>query len=334
MTETSRVRRTWIFVALCAAAVLLVAGYAAVTMRRSSSPTTTSNSTALLTAPPTRPYLLAQSTAERTWRKLVLAPLSMTNGPVYATSMICDRAYFAGGRGICLVEEPGIGTPAFADIFDERFTRVHRLPLTGIPSRARVTVDGRRAGVTVFEQGHSYGQGRFSTRTSIIDLVAGRSLGDLEQFKVTKDGRRFQAVDFNFWGITFAADGDRFYATLATAGVKYLVEGSVDTREARVLRTGVECPSLSPDNTRIVYKSMTTSSGEWQLRVFDVTTGADTALTSETRSVDDQVDWLDNEHIMYSMISTNGADIWSLRVDDREPPKLLMPAASSPAVIR
>ena len=333
MIETSHARRTWIFVGLCTAAALLVAGYAAMSVRRSSS-NTANDAAALLTAPPARPYLLAQSTADRAWRRLVLVPLSKLDGPVYATSLICDRAYFSGGRGICLVEEPGIGTPAFADIFDDRFTRVHRLALTGIPSRARVTVDGRRAGVTVFEQGHSYGEGRFSTRTSIIDLVAGRSLGDLEQFTVTKDGRRFHAVDFNFWGITFAADGDRFYATLATADVKYLIEGSVDRREARVLRTGVECPSLSPDNTRIVYKSMTASSGEWQLRVFDVKTGADTALTSETRSVDDQVDWLDNDHVMYSLISARGADIWSVRVDDREAPKLLMPAASSPAVIR
>jgi hypothetical protein len=333
MIETSRSRRTWIFVALCTAATLLVAGYAAVLVRRSSNATAV-DTAALLTAPPARPYLIAQSTADRTWRKLVLAPLSALDGSVYATSLICDRAYFAGGRGICLVEEPGIGPNTFADIFDERFTRIHRVPLTGIPSRARVTVDGRRAGVTVFEQGHSYGEGRFSTRTSIIDLMAGRSLGDLEQFTVTKDGRRFHAVDFNFWGITFAADGDRFYATLATAGVKYLVEGSVDKREARVLRMGVECPSLSPDNTRIVYKSMTASSGEWQLRLFDVKTGADTALTSETRSVDDQVDWLDNDTVMYSMISLKGADIWSLRVDDREPPKLLMSAASSPTLVR
>jgi hypothetical protein len=101
-----------------------------------------------------------------------------------------------------------------------------------------------------------------------------------------------------------------------------------------VLRTGVECPSLSPDNTRIVYKSMTASNGEWRLRIFNVKTGADTALTSETRSVDDQVDWLDDDHVMYSLIGSNGADIWSLRVDGTKSPTLLMPAASSPAVVR
>lgn len=333
MSETTRARRVWTFVALCVAAAVLVGGYAAMSMRRAA-PDTTGNAAALLTAPPGRPYLLAQSTGERAWRRLVLAPLDAPAGPVFATSLICDRAYFAGGRGICLVEEPGIsGPPSVADVFDERFTRLHRIELTGIPSRARVSMDGRRAGVTVFETGHSYSEGGFSTRTSIIDLVEGRSLGDLEQFTVFKDGRRFRAVDFNFWGITFAADSDRFYATLATGGVKYLVEGSVDRRETRVIRTGVECPSLSPDDTRIAYKSMTTG-GEWQLRVYNLTSGADIALTSETRSVDDQVDWLDNDHVMYSMISTNGADIWSLRVDDREAPMLLMPAASSPAIVR
>jgi len=332
MSEMTRARRLWIFAALCGAAVLLVAGYAAMSMRRAAGETANSD-VPLLTAPPPRPYLLAQSTAERTWRRLVLAPLESPNGPVYATSLICDRAYFAGGRGICLVEEPAVEPNTFADVFDERFTRLHRIPLTGIPSRARVSVDGRRAGVTVFETGHSYSEGGFSTRTSIIDLGEGRSLGDLEQFTVRKDGRRFQAVDFNFWGMTFAADGDRFYATLATGGVKYLVEGSVDRREARVVRTGVECPSLSPDNTRIAYKAMT-ARGEWELHILDVGTGNDIALTKETRSVDDQVDWLDNDHVLYSMISTNGADIWSLRVNNQEAPKMLMAAASSPAIVR
>ena len=35
------------------------------------------------------------------------------------------------------------------------------------------------------------------------------------------------AVDVNFWGVTFARDSDRFYATMATGGKTYLIEGSV-----------------------------------------------------------------------------------------------------------
>ena len=76
-----------------------------------------------------------------------------------------------------------------------------------------------------------------------------------------RDGVRFKAVDFNFWGVTFTSDSNRFFVTLATGGTKYLVEARVDSREGTVLRTGVECPSLSPDNTRLAYKEMIRKDG-------------------------------------------------------------------------
>ena len=34
---------------------------------------------------------------------------------------------------------------------------------------------------------------------------------------MTHDGSDDPAVDFNFWGVTFARDGDLFYATLGRA---------------------------------------------------------------------------------------------------------------------
>ena len=147
-------------------------------------------------------------------------------------------------------------------------------------------------------------------------------------------GKPFHAPDFNFWGVTFALDGNRFFVTLASGGIKYLVEGNVDAREGRVLRTGVECPSLSPDNTRIAYKSMVGHLGMWQLRVYNLQTGADIALTTETRSVDDQADWLDGDHVMYHITGSHGADIWVLRTDGTEAPKILRQYAYSPAVVR
>jgi hypothetical protein len=57
-------------------------------------------------------------------------------------------------------------------------------------------------------------------------------------------------------------------------------------------------------------------------------------LTTEKRSVDDQVDWLDNEHVLYHITGENGADIWALRADGAEPPKILRRFAYSPAVVR
>jgi hypothetical protein len=336
LTPSPAGRRVWAFAALCVAAALLAGGYTFFAVRRNVRSNAADAAVALLSSPPPRPSLLVRSTApDQTWRKLLLVPLGAPESAGYATPLECERAYFAGNRGVCLVEaSEGVLTTRYADIFDEYFMRLHRIPLTGVPSRTRVSVDGRRAGITVFETGHSYAEAGFSTRTILVDTESGRVLRDLEQFTIWRDGKRFHAVDFNFWGVTFAQDGNRFYATLASGGVNYLIEGNVDTGEARVVRPGVECPSLSPDNTRIAYKHMVNRPGVWQLRVLDLQSGAETALSSETRSVDDQVDWLDDAHVMYHITGARGADIWVLRTDGTEPPKLLREYAYSPAVIR
>ena len=51
-------------------------------------------------------------------------------------------------------------------------------------------------------------------------------VASLEQFRVTHRGRTIDAPDVNVWGVTFARDSDRFYATLATGGETYLIEGA------------------------------------------------------------------------------------------------------------
>ena len=63
--------------------------------------------------------------------------------------------------------------------------------MAGIPSRARISPDGRWGGVTAFVVGHAYAApGQFSTATTIIDLRAGKVVGDLEKdFMVTDDGK-------------------------------------------------------------------------------------------------------------------------------------------------
>ncbi len=118
--------------------------------------------------------------------------------------------------------------------------------------------------------------------------------------------------------------------------MKHLVEGDVDARTARVLAPDVECPSLSPDNTRVAYKKAFTDERGigWHLHVLDLRTMIDTALDAETRSVDDQVEWLDDGHVMYHLTGSRGADIWVLSTNAPEPPRILVPLAYSPAVVR
>ena len=200
-----------------------------------------------------------------------------------------------------------------------------------MPSRARVSPDGRYGSVTFFVQGHAYAEaGSFSTRTTLIDLQRGEKIAELEQFTVTRAGRQVTAADANFWGVTFAHDGDRFYATMATGGKTYLIRGSVAASTARVIHENVECPSLSPDGTRLAYKKRVSSGTKpWRLAVLDLRTMRETLL-EETRSVDDQVEWLDDNRALYGV----DGEIWVVRADGGGQPRRFMAAAESPAVVR
>ena len=74
--------------------------------------------------------------------------------------------------------------------------------------------------------------------------------------------------------------------------------------------------------------------GWWQIAVLELSSMKESLLTSETRSVDDQVEWLDDGQVVYHQPSSHGADIWALRIDNRAPPRLLLTGAYSPAVVR
>ncbi len=239
--------------------------------------------------------------------------------------LACERVYYAANGGICMGVAPS-GVDYTATLFDSKLEPEHTIALTGFPSRARVSEDGRYGAMTVFVSGDSYleSPSAFSTRTTILDMRSGRQLGQLEQFQVSKDGEPFDAVDFNFWGITFAPDSNRFYATLGTGDHHYLVEGDVRDRSLRVLRDGVECPSLSPDGKQIAFKSRI-GDNRWRLRVLDLATLADHGL-AEDRSIDDQIEWLDDSTLAYS----DGENVYTVPADGGGSPRLLVRDATSP----
>ena len=328
--------RRGLFVGLCALCVAAIAVYAWVRPARRAAPPPAAVA-ARLDAVPAAPYLAFRSlTVDDSYNHVVFATLSALQKR-YVTPVACVRFHMNAGRGICLdAQDQGFAMRYFAYVFDEQFRRGAEFTLTGIPSRARVSPDGRRAAVTVFEGGHSYADATFSTRTTLLDLGSGTTLGDLEQFRVEREGRPFKAVDFNFWGVTFARDSDRYYATLASAGVYYLVEGRVSMKTMRVIRAGVECPSLSPDERHLAFKSRRPGGGEpfWDLRVLDLATLQETALTPEQRSVDDQVEWIDDERVAYQLVGESGGEIWATRIDGRSAPSRLLASAYTPAMVR
>ena len=328
------------FVALSVACLSLAVGY--VLNSNSRHRALTQAATALTAAPESLAAVQAQphvvfrnlSTAAEAGF-VTLTPLSAPGGLRQITDYACSRVHMAAGHGLCLVEEheDPFASPFRARIFGADFRTEHALALSGLPSRARVSPDGRLGASTVFVNGDSYAvTGAFSTRTSIYDMATGTSLGDLETFTAFKDGKRFESVDFNYWGVTFARRSGHFYATLGTGGHTYLVEGDVATRTVNVLRDGVECPSLSPDGTRIAFKQKVPGDGplevKWRLSVLSLDTLVDHPL-AETRNVDDQAEWLDDGTVLYSVES----DIYAVSSDGTGAPRLFAGRADSPAVL-
>jgi hypothetical protein len=60
---------------------------------------------------------------------------------------------------------------------------------------------------------------------------------------------------------------------------------------------------------------------------------------AEKRSVDDQLEWLDNERVLYSVSDNPGGssattNVWRVDIGGRNPPELFLAKAYSPAVVR
>ena len=266
-----------------------------------------------------------------------MVPLDDPGGPRAFTDRVCERVDATTTQAVCLRTVRGITANFEAELLDEDWDTVRSWPLPGIPSRTRFSPDGTLVATTVFVAGHSYLSAGFATQTEVARST-GEGYGNLEDFLLTVDGAPLTAADRNIWGVTFAGD-DAFYATAASAsaGKTWLVRGSLADRTLTALRENAECPSLSPDGTRIAYKK---SGGEaapfWSIAVLDLASGEETVLSGEQRSLDDQLEWLDDSTLLYGMPRTDEpgvTDVWSIGLTAGAAPAVLIPQAWSPAVV-
>ncbi|MFK4088412.1 TolB family protein [Kribbella sp. NPDC020789] len=242
---------------------------------------------------------------------------------VIGTGPVCQRVYAAAGTLGCL-RTTGVPMSGELDVY-RGGSATKSLPVWGDPSRVRVSRDGQLVGWTVFRAGDSYmRQGAFSTTAGILDLRSGTQYGSLEDFTVIVDGARYSAPDLNFWGVTFLDDS--FYATMASKGRTWLMRGELSNRRLTSVRQNVECPSISPDQTRIVYKFR--SGDRWRLHVLNLRTAEDHAL-AETAHIDDQAAWLDDRTIAYGKNDGSGPAIFTVPADGTGTPQRLL-AGSSP----
>lgn len=254
-------------------------------------------------------------------------PLDHPEAKPRLSGLKCDRFAVAKQTAVCLAVKPGT-LPAVTDVLvlDDHLDVRHTETLPGTPSRARVSPDGKRVYWTLFVTGDSYAQTGFSTRAGLYEVDTKRLVKTIEELPVFKGDDRYFAADVNYWGITFAPDGNRFYATLGSKGKTYLVEADYARYRGKTLRENVECPSLSPDGKRVAFKKKV-GEGVWRLSVLDLAGMRETPL-AEQRSVDDQALWQDDHTVLYGLDNA----VWAVPADGSGAARKLAGGAASPAV--
>lgn len=303
---------------------------------------------AVLSAPPsasitdvaavtTGPHIVFRSTArDSTYGKVGVATVEDPDGPRAILDLSCDRVFATARGGLCLVSDRGVVTRYKVLVLDRAFGVVEEKPLSGMPKEGTISPDGTLASTTTIVNGQCDASGSFTTRTTVW-RIRGRSYGALEDFALYTGGERKRFDRLNVWGVTFAGN-DTFYATAGSGERTWLVRGSLSARRLDSVREDAECPTLSPDGTRIVYRKREgASDNTWRLAVHDLRTGNERILPSVPLT-DDEVEWLDDDHIVYGLSRKGGqaamSDIWSVSVEGRGSPRLFVPAAFSPAVVR
>ncbi|GGU49032.1 TolB-like translocation protein; signal peptide [Lentzea flava] len=261
--------------------------------------------------------------------KVASVPMSDPGGPRRVSSLSCKRFYTAAKQGLCLADRSGPFPGSVSIFVDQSLTETNRIDVAGVPNRAKLSPDGRMASWTTFVTGDSYAQtGGFSTRTGIYDRETLLYQSNLETTRIVGMKR---AEDMNFWGVTFTEDDRSYYATMSTGGKTYLINGDAVDIAAKTVRENAECPSLSPDGKRVAFKKRVPGDGArpWREHVLDLTTMVETPL-AETRGIDDQVVWLDNDTIAYGL---PGEGIWAVQANGEGAPRQLVPHASSPSLV-
>ncbi|WP_374458258.1 hypothetical protein [Nocardioides sp.] len=269
---------------------------------------------------------------------VAMVPLDDPGGARAFTGVSCDRVAARADGASCLTIDRGVVTTYEAHSYDADWQEVDTSPLPGIPSRTRLSPDGTLVGTTSFVSGHSYMTSGFSTATEIHSFDGSTTWGNLEKFDLVIDGEEVRPTDRNIWGVTFV-DDRTFYATVATGGRTWLVEGDLTDRTLTSVSADAECPALSPDGSRVAFKVDVDPGRKivWQLAVQDLASGERTLLEQGPRGVDDQVEWLDDDTLLYGLPRQDEpgvTDVWSLDTTADAEPQLLVEQAWSATVVR
>ena len=316
--------------ALCASCIVVAA---AIYLGRDDADVASSAAAIAADRVPAAPFVMFRALAPREAHgRVAFVAAATPGGPRHVSPLVCARVHYAGGTGLCLAEEAADGTVRYvADFFDRTFTRRTRLSLAGIPTRGRVSPDGRLAAITVYAEEEGAGGERLASRTTLVDTTSGRVLADLHDFTLDLPAGAAPASPRDFASVAFDRDGDRFFATMMGGGAEYLVTGSIRRRRLEIVATGLASEALSPDGTRLIVKRKSGARGEWQLAVFTLAGNVTRVLDQAPLGIDDQVEWLDDHQVIYHEAAGQSTGAWVLDADGGSAPRLLIADAYSPS---
>ena len=227
---------------------------------------------AVTSVPSTPPSIMFRITAlGEAHGRLGVTPLAEGDRLPTVTALSCERLHFSVDRGVCLTAERGMFTSYGATVFDSDFQTLHRLRLGGLPGRgARHPRRSSRGHHRVRER--ALLRGAATSDTHVVHRpphwrARAREHGDVHGAARRRHhpGSGLQLLGGHLLRETAIGSTRRS----GRAGQTYLIEGNLEPREARVVRGGVECPALSPDNTRVAFKKRTggvISAVTWRLR--------------------------------------------------------------------
>lgn len=268
--------------------------------------------------------------------KVAWIPLNDLQGARTNTGLACDRVYRTGGMLSCLSVNRGMNTTYEAEIYSVGGQRLASMPLPGEPSRTRVSATGM-VGVTAFITGESYQNVGFSTQTT-IKAPGGKDFGNIQDFTLKIGDKTLTAEDRNVWGVTFAKDGNTFYATAASGKQTWLMKGSLTDRTMTALSENAECPSISPNGKLVAYKKRRADSqpAHWDIAVQDLSKGTEQLYPLEA-GFDDQLEWLDSSTLLFGQPRADNpgdTDIYSFDLSAGAVPELFLEHAWSPSIQR